>query len=224
VVSKRKSATKRFPYFDSTESFKLGLALLKEARVPYALIGRLAVWHYVPVEGQQYTKDVDFAVPYGATDVLPALARKRRLKVMALDIGGYGFKGPGVALDVIDRRLDLATLFADAVREAQRAPRARIAGRAVPIVSRNLLIVMKLVVLDARNERDVEELLKVTPPAEYPRLRELARRYLGVAGAYRLDHIARRIGHTGPAQQRYPPQAAPEVRPPSTTRKGNRHG
>lgn len=204
MTSKQKNGAKRFPYFDSTESFKLGLALLREARVPYALIGRLAVWHYVPTEGQQYTKDVDFAVPYGATDALPALARKRRLRVMPLDIGGYGFKGPGVAVDVIDRRLDLAGLFADAVREAQSGRRARIGGRTVPVVPRDFLTVMKLVVHDARNERDVEELLKVTPAAEYSALRELARRYLGIGGAYRLDSIARRMGHAGPERQRYP--------------------
>ena len=186
--------------FDAEKSLLAGLAILREARSFYALAGRLAVWSYVPAEGQGLTKDVDFAVPYGRTRDLAVIASDKGYKVKNLDIGGCGVRASGIAIDFIDRHPHLSELFADSVRAARRQrKRLRIGPFSVPVVPRDHLICMKLAVFDAKDDRDVAELLKVTPPRSYSRLRSLVAKYHGFVGVQRLDQIARSIGHLGPA-------------------------
>jgi hypothetical protein len=186
--------------FDAEKSLLAGLAILREARAAYALAGRLAVWCYVPAEGQGLTKDVDFAVPYGRTRDLAVIASDKGYKVKSLDIGGCGVRASGIAIDFIDRHPHLSELFADAVRAARRQrKRLRIGPFAAPVVPRDHLICMKLAIFDAKDDRDVTELLKVTPPRSYSRLRSLVAKYHGFVGVQRLDQIARSAGHFGPA-------------------------
>ncbi len=186
--------------FDAEKSLLAGLAILREARTPFALAGRLAVWSYVPAEGQGLTKDVDFAVPYGRARDLAVIASDKGYRVKDLDIGGCGVRASGIAVDFIDRHPHLSELFADAVRAARRQrKRLHIAPFVVPVVPRDHLICMKLAIFDAKDDRDVAELLKVTPARSYGRLRSLTAKYHGFVGVQRLDQIARSIGHPGPA-------------------------
>jgi hypothetical protein len=192
-----------FPRFDSAASFKAGLEILRDARVPFALAGRLAVWTYVPLQGQQFTKDVDFAVPHGHIDRALRAARKRGWRPTELDIGGFGIHGRGVAVDFIDRHPHLSGLFADAVRAARRSgKRLKLPLGPVPVVPRDYLIAMKLVTCQPADERDAEELVRKVPARGYPRLRKLVMKELGFLGAQRLDALAGRAGHPGPGARR----------------------
>jgi hypothetical protein len=178
---------------------KLGVALLEEAGVPFALAGRLAVWMYVPPEGQQFTKDVDFAVPYGQTDRVLRLAKKKHLRTTELDIGGFGIKGQGVAVDFIDRHPRLSGLFASAVRAARReGKRLEGEGLSVPVVPLRHLIAMKLALFRRGDERDIQELLCAMPARDYPRLRKLVAELADPLLVDRLDDLASRFGHPGP--------------------------
>jgi hypothetical protein len=189
--------------FDAEKSLMAGLAILHEARISFALAGRLAVWSYVPAEAQGFTKDVDFAVPYGRTRDLAVIAAGKGYRVKDLDIGGCGVRASGIAIDFIDRHPHLSALFADAVRAARRQrKRLHIGPFVVPVVPRDHLICMKLVIFDAKDDRDVAELLKVTPPRNYRRLRALVAKYHGFVGVQRLDQIVRSLGHLGPAVAR----------------------
>jgi hypothetical protein len=186
--------------FDAEKSLRAGLEILREAHVPFALAGRLAVWCYVPEEAHGFTKDADFAVPYGRTRELAVIASARGYRVKDLDIGGCGVKSPGIAVDFIHRHPALSRLFADAVKAARRQrKRLKIADFAVPVVPRDYLICMKLAIFDAKDDRDVTELLKVTPAGSYRRLRSLVAKYHGFVGVQRLDQLARAAGHPGPA-------------------------
>lgn len=200
MVSKKTYRRKEaFPRFDSALSFRGALALLKDAGVPYALAGRLAVWQYVPPQGQLFTKDVDFAVPYGSAEQIARAARERGYRVTALDIGGFGVLGPGVAVDFIDRRHGLASLFAEAVAAARRSRKRLRVGRAsIPVVPRDHLIAMKLATAEAKDERDVQELLRTVKASQYATARSLVVQHLGFYAGERLDRIALALGHAGP--------------------------
>jgi len=187
------------PSFDTTRSFEAAAALLKQAKVPFALIGRVAVWQYVPAEGQLFTKDVDFAVPYGHAEVIAKRAVDTGYKVKELTIGGFSVKAPGVSIDFIDRRRGYATLFADAVAAANAGRKTRKFGSMrFFLVPRDFLVAMKLATAEQKDERDVEELLRVTKPADYAKLRLLVVKYLGFYAGERLDKIALAMGHLGP--------------------------
>ena len=192
-MSSRKKARKRrygprslddLPRFDPNPSMQAALDILDAAGVPFALAGRLAVWKYVPPEGQQFTKDVDFAVPHGHVDAVAREAARRGFRVTDLNIGGAGIKAPRVMVDFIDRHPELSALFAEAVRAAHRQPKSRwlaFRGRRVPVVPMNYLIAMKLVPFDPKDERDVTEMLMRLPDRGYAPLRRLVKKHLATS-------------------------------------------
>jgi hypothetical protein len=186
--------------FDAESSLLAGLEILGEAKVPFALAGRLAVWCYVPQEAQGLTKDVDFAVLRPGLSRLAKIASEKGFKVTPLEIGGYAVRKRGIAVDFIDRHPALSRLFADAIAAAKKQRRRLTIGRfKLPVVPRNHLICMKLATLEPKDDRDVAELLKVTPARQYSALRSLVRKYHGFLGVQRLDQLARSIGHPGAA-------------------------
>lgn len=199
--ARRAKSAKRLPRFNPDPSLRAGLKILKAAGAPFALAGRLAVWMHVPPAGQQFTKDVDFAVPYGYLDKVARQARKNGYRVTELNIGGLGIKGPKVLVDFIDRHPELEKLFADAVAAARRQPKSNwinFEGQRIPVVPRDYLIAMKLIVPDQLDERDVAEMLLRVPGDGYASVRGLVVTYLGRLWADRLDAIARNVGHPGP--------------------------
>ena len=113
-VGKRRSLDD-YPRFDPKVSAEAGVRILRAAGVPFALAGRVAVWTYVPAEGQAFTKDVDFAVPYGYADAIEEAARERGFESSRLSIGGVGVKKGDISVDFIDRQPievdDFGTVF-----------------------------------------------------------------------------------------------------------------
>jgi len=177
--------------------------VLRAAGVPFSLAGRVAVWTYVPPEGQQFTKDVDFAVPYGYGPAIEKAVRDAGYEPRKLGIGGVGFRKGGIVVDIIDRHPAASKLFADAVAAARaEASESGRGGDELPVVPKRFLLAMKLIPHEPDDERDAEELLKTMGKTEYREARQLVEQYLGVAGVEYVEALARRIGHAG-AERRY---------------------
>lgn len=181
--------------FDPNPSIERAVELLEAAQVPFALAGRLAVWAAVPADDHELTKDVDFAVPHGRIQDVERAAADAGFQLQPLSIGGFGIRAGDVRVDFIDRRVDFEALFTDAVAQAAIQDRRvqTTSGKAVPIVPPEYLVAMKLATGDPRDERDVERLL-TRSHVPYDVIREVARQYLGPAGANRLDYIGARVG------------------------------
>lgn len=184
-------------------ALEVGAELALKTGVPFALAGRLAVWYYVEPAGQQLTKDADFAVPHGRAEEIGREAAKRGYKVHRLGIGGVGIATRIAVADFVDRYPKFPQLFADAVAGARRSRnRVRIGRMSIPVVPLPFLIVMKLVPHETKDERDVEEMLRLVSATEYKRIRRMAVQYLGGLAESYLDSIARRIGHPGPGMKK----------------------
>ena len=213
----RREPEVEFPAFDPGPSLKIAMELLESARASFALAGRLAVWTYVPPAGQQYTKDVDFAVKPEDGPSLREAAAERGYGITDLGIGGIGVKAPGAAIDFIDRHPYFSRLFSDAVNKAIVLS-AKIGARSVelPVVPLPHLVAMKMVSGETSDDKDVEELLMTVSADGYGEVRDLVQEHLGRASAERLDVIARRVGHPGPGMKRRsansdtPPAGPPE--------------
>jgi len=187
-----------YPRFDPNPSAEVGVRILRAAGVPFALAGRVAVWTYVPPEGHVFTKDVDFAVPYGYAEAIEDAAREAGYETSRLSIGGVGLRKGDIAVDFVDRHPHASALFADAVAAARTGGRRAGDGEAeAPVVPRRHLLVMKLIPREPDDERDVVELLKTMGADEYREARGLVEKHLGFLGVEHLDALARRIGHAG---------------------------
>jgi len=199
---RRRRRREPFPSFDPNKSVKVGLELLREAGVPFALVGRLAVWAYVPTEGQQFTKDVDFAVPHGSVEAVARAAGRKGYEVSDVDIGGCRVKTEGMSIDFIDRHPYLTSLYRDAVGASrEKGGSFTVAGEEVPAVPPEHLVAMKLASGRPRDERDIEEIVAVADEDEYGDIRRVVVEYLGYAMGNQLDRIARRIGHPAPGPE-----------------------
>ena len=104
----------QLPSFDPKPAARLAASILKECRATCALIGRLAMWAYLPPEQQEFTKDLDLAVPAEFIAVIEAQVRRRKLPYRNLSIGGLGIRDGERKVDFIDRRLYHAALFREA--------------------------------------------------------------------------------------------------------------
>jgi hypothetical protein len=137
------------------------LQLLEQIGAPHMLIGGLAVAvHAEP----RATKDIDLSVLVGR-------AEAERLEAGMADLGfraiRHGDAGPGAVIrfvrvgpDGIDRWVDVlcaGTPFEE--RALARASRERLLGRAIPVVTVEDLIVLKLLAGRPQDWADVDALL-----------------------------------------------------------------
>jgi hypothetical protein len=181
--------------FDPEPSIETALSLLQAAGAAHALAGRLAVWAWVAADDQEFTKDVDFAVPEADMNAVAHEARARGYQLLPLAIGGFGIRTEDKRIDFIDRRVDFGALFAEAVeaaRDQELATTTR-SGRRLLVTPPEHLVAMKLATGDPHDERDVERLLR-QEHFDYAGCRAVVRRHLGPAAANRLDHIGARAG------------------------------
>lgn len=189
---------RRFPVtaFEPAASAVFASRVLGQARVPYALIGRVAVWTWLPPREQGPTKDVDFAVPEAAIPRIRQALALENARPVPLRIGGLSVDLGNVCVDFIDRHVDgFGPLFVEAVRAARRAKNvADIGGIEVPIVPPEYLIVMKMIPAADKDEDDVVRLLRALPKLSYRFLRALVHKHTGPATASRLDELARKAG------------------------------
>ncbi len=193
---KRKRSPKEARGFDPQESLRAGVGILEKAGVPFALAGRLAVWTYVSSKRQEFTKDVDFAVPYGYSEQAAAAAKEMGYTVRKLSLG-YGVRKGELLIDFVDHHPHLDKLYLAAVKAAgEEADEGE-----MPVVPMDFLIAMKLAAGRQKDDSDVIALLKEIDEEEYQSVRRLVRRELGYGMATRLDMIARSFGHKGPGME-----------------------
>ncbi|MEW5847833.1 MAG: hypothetical protein AB2A00_03425 [Myxococcota bacterium] len=197
-------AIRRIKPFDPAPSGRLARDLLKKARVPAAVVGRLAVWHWIPDESQHaFTKDLDLAVSRAGMIRVREVISGLDLTTSELPIGGVNVSKaqPVINVDFIDRASsewgDLSGLFTEAVQEAQRndellevAPHV-----AFHVVSPEHLTVMKLATGMRKDEEDAVRLLEHVPDLDIGRVREIVRQHLDATWRGRLEQLLRDAGH-----------------------------
>ncbi len=192
-MSKRKQLPLGIKTFDPEPSFIAATTILDSTGVPYALAGRLAVWFYVSPRQQEFTKDIDFAVPYGYSEQAAQVAEEMGYKVTKLSLG-YAIQGKNINIDFIDHHPHLETLFLDAVKAAEiETPKDE-----VPVVPIDYLITMKIGGGRRKDHDDIKRLLAHINEDQYSDLRLLVQKYLKYVGVLTLDRLAREMGHPGP--------------------------
>jgi hypothetical protein len=197
-------SAQELPAFDPAPSARAGVEILELAGVGYALVGRVAVWLYLPPEQHAYTKDVDFAVFHRDLGRIARASVAKGFRPKPLSIGGFAVRGGPVTVDFVDRHPELSNLFAGAIRAARRSgPRFAVGKLKVPVVPKNYLIAMKIATMEEKDEKDAASLVMTISPAGYRALRSFVRRQLGPLLALRLDAIARRAGHAGAVRAEY---------------------
>jgi hypothetical protein len=182
------------PHFDPRPAARVAASILRKVGAPHAIIGRVAMWTYLPPEQQEFTKDVDFAVPAEFIAAVEAEVRRRKLAFRQLQIGGIGVREGDLRLDFIDRRVHHAALFREAIEAARRSERVVSVGRVkMPLVPVEYLVAMKMVSGEPKDDRDVKRLLEHVK-MNYRDARKIVARHLGSVTADRLDVFAREAG------------------------------
>jgi hypothetical protein len=182
------------PSFDPKPAARLAASIIKQSRASCALIGRVAMWAYLPPDQQEFTKDLDLAVPAEFIAAVEAAVRDRKLPHRQLAIGGVGVRHGELKIDFIDRRLYCAALFREAVQAAHKTGRTLSVGRVrLPLVPVEYLVAMKMVSGEPKDDRDAKRLLEHVE-LDYTAVRRIVRKHLGPLTADRLDVFAREAG------------------------------
>jgi hypothetical protein len=182
------------PTFDPKPAARLAASIIKQARAICALIGRVAMWAYLPPEQQEFTKDLDLAVPAEFIAAIEASIQQRKLPHRQLSIGGIGVRHGDLKIDFIDRRVHCAAMFREAVQAAQGSGRQLRVGRTnLPLVPVEYLVAMKMVSGEPKDDRDVKRLLEHVA-MNYATARRIVEQHLGPVTADRLDVFAREAG------------------------------
>jgi len=193
------------PTFDPNPSAVFGCDLLESEGVVFALIGRIAMWTMLPEEQQEFTKDVDFAVPLQSYAQIRAALARRSIVAQELPIGGLAVREDNIRVDFIDRRDGgLNGLFEDAIEDARRTGNStQVEGRRIPVVSPEYLVALKVVAAERKDQQDAVRLLKALSALDLRGTREIVFRHGGPGSANLLDALARQAGR---------PDARPEYR------------
>lgn len=193
------------PAFDPTPSAHFACEVLTEAGVPFALIGRVAMWALMPPETHEFTKDVDFAVPASAIEPLKTALSKRGVVPRDLSIGGLAVRKGELRVDFIHRSEGgLDSLFEEAIAQAQKGEtRAKVAGIELPVVTPEYLVALKVVSAELRDQQDAISMLRVLPEIDIQRTRRIIFHHGGPGSANLFDTLARQAGR---------PEARPEYR------------
>jgi len=109
----------RIAHFDPDVSLRGRLDLLHEAKVPFALAGRLAVWCYVPPERRAY-EGRGFCSALWARQGRGPRGIARGYRVREFEHRGYGAKRPGVVIDFIHRHPAAFAVVLEAVKAARK--------------------------------------------------------------------------------------------------------
>jgi hypothetical protein len=189
--------------FDPEPAARLAKELLDTVNAPYAVIGRIAVWAYLPPEAQEFTKDIDIAVPLESTTEIEQQLKQRNLACRPLTIGGIGTAEKDIHLDFIDRRQYHQALFRKAIEATQQQGHTVNFGSVtLPLIPIEYLIALKMVSGEPKDDGDVKKLL-AHAELDYKRSREIVMKYLGPATADRLDVFAREAGRPEVSKKKY---------------------
>jgi hypothetical protein len=184
--------------FDPGPSARFADRVLKATRTKAALIGRLAVWAWLPDESEhEFTKNLDLAVNRVDLTAIRAWLAKEGVTTREVPVGGVAVDIPdsNINVEFIDRTRphygDLGAFFAEAVKVAHEGGETVKVGPATFYVAPPAyLIAMKLATGKIGDERDVVRLLEACE-LDGGELRALVLRHLGAAGVGRLDVLMR---------------------------------
>jgi hypothetical protein len=194
---------KYLPEFNPKISGEFAADILNLLNIKGILIGRLAVWAWLPEnsEKQAYTKDVDIAVSKDSLFKLIRYFQGKDYKLRELQIGGINVKDEkNINVDFIDRAsiewADYSLLFEEAICEAFKSERKITVGdKNLYLVAIEYLIAMKLATCERKDEDDAKVLLKEIENINFQELRVILSKYLGSSGRTRFEIILRDIGH-----------------------------
>ncbi len=193
---------KKLPKFDPEHSGKFAAEILEKLKLKGALIGRLAVWAWLPVnsEKQAFTKDLDIAVSKSGLFEIRKYFFGRQYEIRELQIGGLNVRyGANVNVDFIDRSAiewsDYSRLFESAIDEAVKSNRTLDVGnKSLLLVSADHLVVLKLATGESKDEDDAKVLLSQVD-VDITAIRTLISKHLGPSGRNRFEIILKDIGH-----------------------------
>lgn len=187
----------RLPVFDPNPSAVFASKLLEAEGVPYALIGRVAMWMLLPEDQQELTKDVDFAVPLRCIEAIRDALLRRNMTPLSLPIGGLAIREAEIRIDFIDRREGgLNVLFEEAIESALASDQVVfVSEQRIPVVTVEYLVALKVVAAEPKDQSDAVRLLREISDLDLQRTREIIFQHGGPGSANLLDVLARQAGH-----------------------------
>jgi len=200
-LKKGRIVQRELPKFDPAPSARFAARILTEGNIQGVLIGRLAIWAYLPKESDhEFTKDLDIAVPYEEMCLVRSWLDQNSIRYRELDVGGVNVLYPdsGVNVDFIDRvsrKLgNLGPLYREAVLAAMvEGETTNVEGTALVVVPPEYLVVMKIAAGEPKDERDVVRLLaNVVLDIDY--IRDVMIRHTPLH-ICKLERMLREVGH-----------------------------
>lgn len=194
----RKKNGLELPTFDPRESAVFATKVLGELQIKCVLIGRLAVWYWLPdPAGHAYTKDLDAAIKKADRRKVIRHLADLKYDVRELTIGGINVHSEtdNINVDFIDRYSvdegDLSKLFEEAIDSAME--KINIGEAELYVVSVEHLIAMKVSTFERKDEDDAKSLLEYDF-VDIQKLREIVDRNIAPIRV-KLEQILREVGH-----------------------------
>ncbi|MCP4113129.1 MAG: hypothetical protein GY749_47635 [Desulfobacteraceae bacterium] len=186
------------PTFDPKESAAFAAKVLSDLKIKCVLIGRLAVWYWLPdPAGHAYTKDLDTAIKKADRQKLIRHLGNLKYDIRELMIGGINVHSEtdNINVDFIDRYSvdegDLSKLFEEAIDSATE--RINIGETELYVISPEHLTAMKISTFERKDEDDVKNLLEYDF-VDIKKLRGIVDRNIAPTRV-KLEQILREVGH-----------------------------
>jgi len=186
------------PTFDPQKSAFFAMKVLSDLNIKCVLIGRLAVWYWLPdPSGHAYTKDLDTAIKKADRQKVIKHLVNLKYDLRELMIGGINVQNEAdnINVDFIDRYSidegDLSQLFEEAIDLATE--KINIGGSELYVISPEHLIAMKISTFEQKDENDVKNLLEYDF-IDIEKLRGIVDRNISPTRV-KLEQILREVGH-----------------------------
>ncbi len=184
--------------FDPKESAVFAKKVLSDLNIKCVLIGRLAVWYWLPdPAGHAYTKNLDTAIKKADRQKVIRHIGNLKYDIRELMIGGINVhrEADNINVDFIDRYSvdegDLSRLFEEAIDSATES--ITIEETELYVVSPEHLIAMKISTFERKDEDDAKNLLEYDF-VDIKKLREIVDRNIAPVRV-KLEQILRDVGH-----------------------------
>ena len=194
----RKTNGLNLPTFDPHESAVFATKVLSNLNIKCVLIGRLAVWYWLPdPAGHAYTKDLDTAIKKADRQKIIKHLDNQKYNIRELMIGGINVHSEidNINVDFIDRYSvnegDLSKLFEEAIDSAKE--RINIKGTELYVISPEHLIAMKIATFERKDEDDAKNLLEYDF-VDIKKLRGIVDRSIAPVRG-KLEQLLREVGH-----------------------------
>ena len=182
--------------FDPIRSAEFVNKIINNAKVKASLIGTVRTWPELPPEAQLQTKDLDMAVLQEDTVWIEEALNKANIPHAPCDIGGVSVDIPtqSIRVDFVDRRVEIESLFREAVTVAYTVgDTINLGDNSLIATPLEYIVAMKLAPARDKDDIILDALLRHSE-FDYNNARAIVLKHLGAASAYRLDRMAKRAG------------------------------